>query len=818
MSSRGALLPFYFSKCWAAVLPNSLCLLGSLAALALFLSPRAMAQSGSSFFVSAAQTNSTPSHPAIAVFTRDDNTGILTGVSGSPFQVNDLPTSLAFDVQGRYLFGSCAGDHVCMYTFDRATGAVAEVPGSPFASPYTNAPAFVAAESTGNYLIVANSGPPPSIYGAYSSSIEVYSIDPGTPPSIPPSLKTPATFVGSDRKYYAAVADPRSHAIYVLYGMVPESVNDGELDWYVVDTSQGAPLAAQGGTSFLMSQPRGLSVDPQGRFLVAAQGELMGSFSTFDIAASDGSLSVGQDSIPLSPAVTPAGIALDTTGRWLYMTVAGGIQLFDLSTFTVSPDSPLSYASVVEWAPNPVGSYLATPNAGIFVWPVDSSTGLLAATPVAGSPFAPGVAQPPFLYTRTSDQQPVSGPAVSLSPSAVPFGTVTVGQTSGPVKVKLTSNGDQALIVASITITGPNAASFAQTNTCTTPVLQPTASCIVTLTFSPTSAIAASASLSVSDNAPGSPHIVALTGTGVSPTPEVSFVPGTLTFPGTTTQGTSSAPQSVSGTNSGTASLQFSSVALSGLNAADFSISANTCTTSVAAGNSCSVTLVFSPLASGVRSTNLTLSNNAPNSPQSISVSGTAPAAAVVAPGTTGNTSASITAGQTAQFSLQVTPGTGFSGNVTFTCTGAPKAAACSVPSGVAVAGGNASLFTVSVTTTGAASAQLPTIRFPGFPSSHAPFFSASLLALLGLLVFFWNAQSSASRRRNLSWRFALPLIFLCLSFSGCGGGPTSERNPPPPNVTPAGTYSLTLTPTATPAGSSNTLALSPVTLTLVVN
>jgi hypothetical protein len=74
------------------------------------------------------------------------------------------------------------------------------------------------------------------------------------------------------------------------------------------------------------------------------------------------------------------------------------------------------------------------------------------------------------------------------------------------------------------------------------------------------------------------------------------------------------------------------------------------------------------------------ITDDAVNSPQLVTINGTAVTAVTfaVAPGAT--SSASVGAGQTAQFNLQAMPGAGFSGTLTFVCSGAPTAANCSAP------------------------------------------------------------------------------------------------------------------------------------------
>jgi trimeric autotransporter adhesin len=103
-----------------------------------------------------------------------------------------------------------------------------------------------------------------------------------------------------------------------------------------------------------------------------------------------------------------------------------------------------------------------------------------------------------------------------LSPSPLNF-TPSQPQlvgTSASLPVTLTNTGDATLIIASIGLTGQNASEFTQSNTCGS-LLAPDSSCTINVTFTPTAnggSGSATAALSVTDNAAGSPQTVPITG------------------------------------------------------------------------------------------------------------------------------------------------------------------------------------------------------------------------------------------------------------------------------------------------------------------
>ena len=105
-------------------------------------------------------------------------------------------------------------------------------------------------------------------------------------------------------------------------------------------------------------------------------------------------------------------------------------------------------------------------------------------------------------------------PSVLFAPASVAFGTRQTGSTSSAQAVTLTNTGTAPLLLTGIAITGPHSADFNQTNACGSN-LAPSAGCTISVTFTPSVTGARTASLTVSSNAPGAPHAVPLTGTGV---------------------------------------------------------------------------------------------------------------------------------------------------------------------------------------------------------------------------------------------------------------------------------------------------------------
>jgi phosphoesterase family protein/Big-like domain-containing protein/ASPM-SPD-2-Hydin domain-containing protein/centrosomal CEP192-like protein len=210
---------------------------------------------------------------------------------------------------------------------------------------------------------------------------------------------------------------------------------------------------------------------------------------------------------------------------------------------------------------------------------------------------------------------------VSLSPGSLAFSSQQVGTSSAAKTVTLTNSGSTALTVSSVAITGLNSADF-QTSTCPSTVAANGGTCAINVTFTPTATGTRSATLTVTDSAVDSPQTASLAGTGISGTaPAVSLSPTSLTF-ASQTVGTTSAPQTVTLTNTGNAPLTITNIGVAGTNSGDFT-QTNTCPSTLAASGTCTFSVTFKPTATGARSALVTITDNAAGSPHSFSLAGT---------------------------------------------------------------------------------------------------------------------------------------------------------------------------------------------------
>jgi hypothetical protein len=107
-----------------------------------------------------------------------------------------------------------------------------------------------------------------------------------------------------------------------------------------------------------------------------------------------------------------------------------------------------------------------------------------------------------------------TAPQVSLSASSLSFWSQVVGTTSSAQSLTLSNTGEATLAISGVAMTGSESKDFSLESGCGGS-LHPGASCDLTLTFTPASVGTRSATLQVTTDAPGSPHTVALAGTGI---------------------------------------------------------------------------------------------------------------------------------------------------------------------------------------------------------------------------------------------------------------------------------------------------------------
>jgi hypothetical protein len=386
-------------------------------------------------------------------------------------------------------------------------------------------------------------------------------------------------------------------------------------------------------------------------------------------------------------------------------------------------------------------------------------------------------------------------PALTPGPPNLIFAQQNIGTASAPQTITLTNTGTSSLTISSISVSGPNAGDFAQTNNCG-PTLGANANCQVNVTFTPAANGVRNASLIVADNAAGSPQVLPLFGS-TPPAAVVTVSPTSITFPSQYV-GTSGLPQNVTVTNTGTATLNITGVTAS---TSDFGTLSG-CGSSLAIGASCQIGVFFDPTKSGTRSGTLTITDDGLGSPQNVNISGMGQDFSLGA----SQSSQTINPGQTASYTVTLSPAGGFSQSVALSCSGAPAQSTCTVsPSSVTLTGASSTAVSVIV---GTMSSGVPGPGWGGF-RRFVPV-NLGLLAFV-LLASLWLkcVCRQPSRRPALFCCSALFLVCVAMLVAACGGGSGSTKS-----GVASGTYSMTVTGTF---GTGSTTLSHNLKLSLVV-
>lgn len=258
------------------------------------------------------------------------------------------------------------------------------------------------------------------------------------------------------------------------------------------------------------------------------------------------------------------------------------------------------------------GPYVFTDNCPDPLPPLASCTATIQFAPTTAGTAQTGTASVSFgfpgnpVYTVALTGDATGAPGVALSPASLTFTARTVNTTSGAQTVTLMNNGTTTLNVSSIAIAGD----FAFTSACPA-TLAPGASCTIDVTFTPLVAGARSGTLTITDNASGSPHVVPLSGTGLSSAAPVLEMSASLVVFSPQQVGSESVAQFITARNSGNAPLSFTAaIGITG----EFGIVATpagstppACPMTLAPGASCRIDFVFRPAGLNLREGTLTI-------------------------------------------------------------------------------------------------------------------------------------------------------------------------------------------------------------------
>jgi FG-GAP-like repeat len=543
-----------------------------------------------------------------------------------------------------------------------------------------------------------------------------------------------------------------------------------------------------------------------------ASGALCTVHATFTPGAAGArtaSISVA-DNAPASPqtsTVTGTGMAAPVATL-----SAAGISFPNETIGASSPAQSVTVTNTGTAALNIASITAGGTNAGDFTSSNDCGTALapsaMCTVNATFTPSAAGARSGTVTLTDDASDSPqtisLSGqgllaPTATLSASSITFALRAVGSTSAAQSVTLTNNGNSALTITGITAVGANATDFAVTNNCGVS-LAAGSTCSVSATITPAASGIRTASIRIADGAADSPQSVILSGQGQLLAPAVTISASSLAF-GQRVVGSATTAQTVTLTNSGNAALTIASITAAGANAADFAVT-NNCGASLATAAICSINATFTPAASGTRSATIAITDGASGSPQSIALSGTGQDFSL----SLASSTATVTAGNTANLQLTVTPLAGFTQPITLACTGAPALATCTVSPSSVTPSGAAINVTVTLGTTGemiAPARVKPPAVLLGVV--RVPILILAIFCVFGSWIGSRRWQSGGIRYDSQALLFGL-LLIVSLGLVACGGGSSAVATNP---KTPAGSYTLTITATAGALTRNTTVTLT---------
>ena len=405
-------------------------------------------------------------------------------------------------------------------------------------------------------------------------------------------------------------------------------------------------------------------------------------------------------------------------------------------------------------------------------------------------------------------------PGVALTPQKLEFGNVYENTTSAvtsenvPAIVTFVNAGTAPLQVASVGTTGD----FAETDNCVG-TIPGGGRCTINVTYTPTVLAAEIQQLTIKDNAAGSPHLVTLTGTGVTPATTVLFSPTTLLFQPLNLN-TSSTPLPVTMINNGETPLTVTNITTTG----DFSETTDCPATpfTLPVNGRCTFEITFTPTKTGVDSGTLEVTDNVTIGVSVVTFTGTgnpvfqlsSPTVSQVLPiGTTETLfTLSLTAPSTFTDTVALSCGSGATctfnpSNIALNSTTLPSTSTMTL-TGLSASSSNPTIVTLNGAdaTTGYQTATLPlTVYFQDFSLSASP---AIQTVVSGATTIYTVTVSPVN-----GFGFTQPVILSCLT-SSLPQGALCLANPA--SLTPTGGAVNSALSVSTTAQSTTTSSLVP--------
>lgn len=368
-------------------------------------------------------------------------------------------------------------------------------------------------------------------------------------------------------------------------------------------------------------------------------------------------------------------------------------------TVAIGASSPSQSFAVTNTGQSTSGTLAVTmtgTNPGDFAIDANTCTGTLAAGAACSvsvhlAPTAVGARKATLSITGTpggTAKATLTGTGgtakLVLSPTSHGYGAVTIGAASPTQSFTLTNTGVGTSGPVTVTLAGTNAADYSVASSTCGAAIPAGSSCTVGVVFAPTAAGTRTATLTASAT-PGGTLTAPLTGTGAARA-LLSISPTTSDF-GTVIEGTNSADQTFTVTNTGLGTSGLITLGIGGTDPASFVQDSTTCGPKLAIGASCTVSVHFAPATAAIYDATLSATAS-PGGTATTTMKGTGVIPAVLSISPTTFDFGSVVNGST-------------SGQQTFTVTNSGQGSSGTVA--VAVGGANQSDFVIDSTTCAAA-------------------------------------------------------------------------------------------------------------------
>jgi 6-phosphogluconolactonase (cycloisomerase 2 family) len=310
----------------------------------------------------------------LSAFKVDPATGALTGL-GTPYDVGSFPSSVVATHDSKFLYVSIFTNNQVVGFSIQPDGSLMATPGSPLA--VAGAPFWLTPHPSGDFVYVSTQG----------AGITVLTVDPATgAPSIASSVAT------GGAPQDAALTPDGAYFYQTLSAM-------DQVAGFALDRESGALAALIPPGPTTATYPRGIAVDPSGKFLyVTIETSWLGPSTAVDaysIDAASGALT-RIPGAPFTAGANPIGAVCDPSGRFLYVSNSDAQTI---SAFSIDPDSGVlmeiaGSPFAVGGGPgmgtatvDPSGQYLyvatGSSGPGILGFTIDQTTGALSPNPSA---------------------------------------------------------------------------------------------------------------------------------------------------------------------------------------------------------------------------------------------------------------------------------------------------------------------------------------------------------------------------------------------------------------------------------------------------